>query len=45
MTPHEAGASAAAISEAAGIAARLGCQPLAERAETARPARSRTAAS
>jgi hypothetical protein len=41
----EAGAAAAAIDEAAGIAARLGCQPLADRAETTRSARSRTAAS
>jgi hypothetical protein len=41
----EATAAAAAASEAAGIAARLGCQPLADRAEATRPARSRTAAS
>ena len=38
-------AAAAAIGEAAGIAARLGCQPLLDRAETTRPARPRTAAS
>jgi hypothetical protein len=38
-------AAAAAIGEAAGIAARLGCQSLRDRAETTRPARPRTAAS
>jgi class 3 adenylate cyclase/predicted ATPase len=38
-------AAAAAASEAAGIAARLGCQLLADRAETIQLARSRTAAS
>ena len=38
-------AAAAAIGEAACIAARLGCQPLLDRAETTRPARPRTAAS
>ena len=38
-------AAAAAASEAAGIAARLGCQPLADRADTIQPARPRTAAS
>ena len=38
-------AAAAAIGEAAGIAARLGCQPLADRAETTHPARPPTAAS
>ncbi len=38
-------AAGAAASEAAGIAARLGCQPLADRAETIQPARPRTAAS
>ena len=38
-------AAAAAIGEAAGIAARLGCQPLLDRAETIQPARPRTAAS
>jgi hypothetical protein len=37
-------AAAAAISEAAAIAARLGCQPLLDRAETIEPATSRTAA-
>ena len=41
----EAEAAAAAIDEAAGIAARLDCQPLADRAETTRSARSGTAAS
>ena len=41
----EAEAAAAAIGEATGIAARLGCQPLLDRAETTRPARPRTAAS
>ena len=38
-------AAAAAASEAAGIARRLGSQPLLDRAETTRPARPRTAAS
>jgi predicted ATPase/class 3 adenylate cyclase len=38
-------ATAAAADEAASIAARLGCQPLLDRADTTRPARSRTAAS
>ncbi len=38
-------AAATAIGEAAGIAARLGCQPLADRAETIQSARPRTAAS
>ena len=38
-------AAAAAIGEAAGIAARLGCQPLLDRADTIQPARPRTAAS
>ena len=38
-------AAAAAIGEAAGIAQRLGCQPLLDRAETIQPARPRTAAS
>ena len=38
-------AAATAASEAADIAARLGCQPLLDRAETIRPARPRTAAS
>jgi class 3 adenylate cyclase len=38
-------AAAAAIGEAAGIAARLGCQPLIDRAETTQPAASRTASS
>jgi class 3 adenylate cyclase/predicted ATPase len=41
----ETEAAAAAISEAAGIAARLGCQPLLDRADTIQPARPRTAAS
>ena len=41
----EAEAAAAAIGEAAGIAARLGCQPLIDRAETIQPAISRTVAS
>jgi class 3 adenylate cyclase len=41
----EADAAAAAVGEAVGIAARLGCQPLADRAETTQPARPRTAAS
>jgi class 3 adenylate cyclase/predicted ATPase len=39
------GAAAAATGEAAGIAERLGCQPLLDRAETIQPARPRTAAS
>ena len=38
-------AAAAAAREAADIAARLGCQPLLDRAETIRPTRPRTAAS
>jgi hypothetical protein len=38
-------AAAAAASEAADIAARLGCQPLADRADTIQPTRPRTAAS
>jgi hypothetical protein len=38
-------AAAAAVGEAAGIARRLGCQPLLDRAETTQPARPRTAAS
>ena len=38
-------AAAAAIGEAAGIARRLRCQPLLDRAETIQPARPRTAAS
>jgi predicted ATPase len=38
-------AAAAATGEAAGIARRLGCLPLAARAETTQPARSRAAAS
>ena len=38
-------AAAAAIGEAVGIAQRLGCQPLLDRAETTRSARPRTAAS
>jgi class 3 adenylate cyclase/predicted ATPase len=38
-------AATAAAGEAAGIASRLGCQPLIDRAETIRPARPRTAAS
>ena len=38
-------AAAAAASEAAGIAQRLGCQPLLDRADTIQPARPRTAAS
>jgi hypothetical protein len=38
-------AAAAAAGEAAGIAARLGCQPLIDRADTIQPARPRTAAS
>ena len=41
----ETEAAAAAISEAAGIAARLGCQPLLDRADTIQQARPRTAAS
>jgi hypothetical protein len=39
------GAAAAATGEAVGIAERLGCQPLLDRAETIQPARPRTAAS
>jgi len=38
-------ASAAAADEAAGIAGRLGCQPLIDRADTIQPARPRTTAS
>ena len=38
-------AAAAAASEAAGIAQRLGCQPLLDRADTIQPTRPRTAAS
>jgi hypothetical protein len=38
-------AAAAAASEAAGIAQRLGCQPLLDRAGTIQPARPGTAAS
>jgi class 3 adenylate cyclase/predicted ATPase len=38
-------AAGAAISEARGIAQRLGCQPLLDRADTTQPARPRTAAS
>jgi len=38
-------AAAAATGEARGIAQRLGCQPLLDRAETTQPARPRTAAS
>ena len=38
-------AAAAATGEARGIAERLGCQPLLDRAETIEPARPRTAAS
>ena len=38
-------AAAAAIGEAVGIAARLGCQPLADRADTIQSARPRAAAS
>jgi hypothetical protein len=38
-------AAGAAASEAAGIAARLSCQPLLDRADTNRSARPRTAAS
>ena len=41
----DAEAAAAAMGEAAGIARRLGCQPLLDRAETIQPARPRTAAS
>jgi class 3 adenylate cyclase/predicted ATPase len=41
----DAEAATAAADEAARIAARLGCQPLADRAETIQPARPRTAAS
>jgi class 3 adenylate cyclase/predicted ATPase len=41
----DAEAAAAATSQAAGIAARLGCQPLADRADTAPSARPRTTAS
>ncbi len=41
----DAEAAAAAIGEAAGIAARLGCQPLLDRADTIQPAMPRTAAS
>ena len=41
----DAEAAAAAIGEAAGIARRLGCQPLLDRAETTQPARPRIAAS
>jgi len=41
----EAAAAAAAAGEAADIAARLGCQPLLERAEATQAARPRTAAS
>jgi hypothetical protein len=41
----DAEAAAAAADEAAGIAARLGCQPLAHRAETIQSARPRTTAS
>jgi hypothetical protein len=37
--------AAAMIGEARGIAERLGCQPLLDRAETIQPARPRTAAS
>jgi class 3 adenylate cyclase len=38
-------AAQAAVGEAGGIAQRLGCQPLLDRAETIQPARPRTAAS
>jgi class 3 adenylate cyclase/predicted ATPase len=38
-------AAAAAIDEARGIAQRLGCQPLLDRADTTQPARTRAAAS
>jgi class 3 adenylate cyclase/predicted ATPase len=41
----DAEAAAAAAGEAASIAARLGCQPLTDRADTIQPARPRTAAS
>ena len=41
----DAEAAAVAAGEAAGIAARLGCQPLIDRADTIQPARPRTAAS
>jgi class 3 adenylate cyclase/predicted ATPase len=41
----DADAAAAAIGEARGIAERLGCQPLLDRAETTQPARPRTATS
>ena len=41
----DAEAAAAAAGEAAGIASRLGCQPLIDRADTIQPARPRTAAS
>jgi hypothetical protein len=40
----EAFTAAVAVGEAAGIVARLGCQPLLDRVETTQPARSRTAA-
>jgi class 3 adenylate cyclase/predicted ATPase len=40
----QAEAAAAAVGEAAGIARRLGCQPLIDRAETIQPARPCTAA-
>jgi len=40
----DAEASAAAAGEAAGIAGRLGCQPLIDRADTIQPARPRTTA-
>ena len=39
----DAEAAAAAIGEAAGIAQRLGCQPLLDRAETTQPATPRAA--
>ena len=38
-------AAAAATGEARGIAGRLGCQPLADRADTTQPATPRTTAS
>ena len=41
----EAGAAAAAIGEASGIADRLGCQPLLDRADATQAARPRTTAS
>jgi hypothetical protein len=41
----ETEAATAAAGEAVGIAARLGCQPLADRAKTTQPARPRTATS